>query len=113
MCTLQGVKNVIILKKEFIKTQSPSQGYVTEILLTLEASIDVLASELVFTDPRERCKTGSSRKNDFRKSTSNLYNIPGNACGFDNVKRHSIASSKMMENSANAANNGSAGKITQ
>ncbi|XP_033646304.1 protein furry homolog-like isoform X1 [Asterias rubens] len=83
-----------------------TQGYVTEILLTLESSIDVLASELVFSDHRERCKTGSSRKNDFRKSTSNLYNITGNACGYDNVKRHSIASAKMMENAANAANNG-------
>ena len=85
----------------------------TEILLTLESSIDVLASELVFSDHRERCKTGSSRKNDFRKSTSNLYNITGNACGYDNVKRHSIASAKMMENAANAANNGATGQSMQ
>ncbi|XP_038055333.1 protein furry homolog-like isoform X2 [Patiria miniata] len=84
-----------------------TQGYVTEILLTLEASIDVLSADLVFTDHRERGKTGSSRKNDFRKSTSNLYNLPGGACGFDNVKRHSISSAKMMENAANAASNGS------
>ena len=90
-------------------TLPPSQGYVTEILLTLEASIDALSADLIFTDHRERGKTGSSRKNDFRKSTSNLYNIAGGACGFDNVKRHSISSAKMMENAASAASNGSSG----
>ncbi|XP_063955306.1 protein furry homolog [Lytechinus pictus] len=49
------------------------QGYATEILLTLENSIDTLAQDIIFADLRERSKSGSSRKAEFRKSTSNLF----------------------------------------
>ncbi|XP_071847950.1 protein furry homolog-like isoform X4 [Apostichopus japonicus] len=50
-----------------------TQGYVSEILLTLENSIDTLAADLVFSEPRERNKSTAGRKSDYRKSTSSLY----------------------------------------
>ncbi|XP_041471022.1 protein furry homolog isoform X2 [Lytechinus variegatus] len=79
------------------------QGYATEILLTLENSIDTLAQDLIFADLRERSKSGSSRKAEFRKSTSNLFSI-GPTSNFEGIRP------KIMEgpNSVNSPGNNNA-----
>ncbi|XP_033097375.1 protein furry homolog [Anneissia japonica] len=84
-----------------------NQGYVTEILLTLEAMIEPLAYEIMLPDIRDRSKSGtvySSRKSsDMRKSTGNLH---GSGSGmYDSSKRHaSNMAVKITENATQVTN---------
>ncbi|XP_071950730.1 protein furry homolog-like isoform X2 [Antedon mediterranea] len=82
-----------------------NQGYVTEILLTLEAMIEPLANEIMLPEIRDRSKSGtnySSRKSsDLRKSTGNLLG----SGTYDSGKRHaSNLAGKITENATQVTN---------
>ncbi|XP_071510567.1 protein furry homolog-like [Diadema antillarum] len=104
------LSNILTRLVETVADQGDdAQGYATEILLTLDNAIDVLAQDLVFPDIRERSKSGSSRKAEFRKSTSNLFNIGPPGSAYDGLPGPTSMRTKIVEvpTSSSGPSNGS------
>ena len=86
----------------------------TEILLTLESAIDNVTADLVFTEVRDRQRGNSSRRSEFRRSTSNLYCNWSPSGTYEVSKRHTVsaATCKILEGATSSATNNQPGTST-